>query len=129
MIVLDASAIVDSLLNAEDMERLLTFPDGEDWHAAPNFIDVEVLSGLRRLELGGHITATRAKEALSDFQQFNIMRFDVAELIPDIWRLRHNVSSYDAAYVVLAKVLDIRVVTRDRRLAGTAGHSAKITIL
>ncbi len=129
MIVVDASVIIDSLLNAEDMKCLLGLADGEDWHAAPNFIDVEVLSGLRRLELGGFITATRAKETISDFQQFNILRFDVAELIPEIWRLRHNISPYDAAYVVLAKILGIRILTRDRRLANTSGHSAKIAIL
>jgi len=129
VIVVDASAIVDSLLNAEDMKRLSGLGDVEDWHAAPNFIDVEVLSGLRRLELGGYISAARAKEAVSDFQQFNLLRFDVAELIPEIWRLRHNISPYDAAYVVLGKILGIRILTRDRRLANTSGHSAKISIL
>ncbi len=129
MIVIDASAIIDALLVTEDMESLVAIADAEDWHAAPNFIDVEFLSGLRRLELGGHITAARARSAIADFQLFNLLRFDVSELVSDIWRLRHNVSTYDAAYVALARLLDIRVITRDRKLAKTTGHTAVITIL
>lgn len=129
MIVVDASAIVDALLYAQDLKRLMNFPGVEDWHAAPNFIDVEVLSALRRLELGRHITAKRSREAVSDFRQFNILRFDITELVPDIWRLRHNLSAYDAAYVALAKLLDIRLATRDRRLVNSTGHSAEIVFL
>ena len=129
MIVLDASAIVDALLSAEDMKLLVNCPGVEDWHAAPNFIDVEVLSALRRLELGRHITVRRAREAVSDFRQFNILRFDITELIPDIWRLRHNLTPYDAAYVALAKLLDVRIVTRDRPLVNSTGHGTEIVLL
>ena len=129
MIVVDASVIVDSLIDSGTLKQLIALEDTEDWHAAPNFIDVEVLSALRRLEFGGHISAKRAREAVSDFRQFNIMRFDLAELVPEIWRLRHNISSYDAAYVALANVLDIRIVTRDRRLAKAPGHAATVVLL
>jgi predicted nucleic acid-binding protein len=32
------------------------------------------------------------------------------------WALRHNLTSYDAAYVALAEILEAPLVTLDRRL-------------
>ena len=37
------------------------------------------------------------------------------------WKLRHNVSAYDAAYVVLARRFDVPLLTTDGRLARAAG--------
>ena len=33
------------------------------------------------------------------------------------WALRHNFTTYDAAYVVLAKVLKVSLITSDAKLA------------
>ncbi len=44
------------------------------------------------------------------------------------WQLRHNLSTYDAAYVVLAEKLGAALVTRDRRLASASGHAAAIEL-
>jgi predicted nucleic acid-binding protein len=38
-------------------------------------------------------------------------------LLPDMWRLQHNVTGYDAAYVALAARLELPLTTADRRLA------------
>jgi predicted nucleic acid-binding protein len=45
------------------------------------------------------------------------------------WALRTNLTAYDAAYVVLAEGLACALVTRDGRLARSAGHHARIEIL
>ena len=38
-------------------------------------------------------------------------------LLPLIWRLRHNLTAYDASFVALAAVLDAPLVTLDARVA------------
>ncbi len=43
-----------------------------------------------------------------------------------MWALRHNLTAYDAAYVALAESLDLPLLTRDRRLASSSGHTARI---
>ena len=48
------------------------------------------------------------------------------ELLWRIWSLRNALTAYDAAYVALAEALDAPLLTRDRRLAASSGHRAKV---
>lgn len=50
-------------------------------------------------------------------------------LLLRIWALRDNVSAYDAAYVALAEALEAPLLTCDRRLARSIGHTARIELL
>lgn len=43
-----------------------------------------------------------------------------------MWAIRQNVTAYDASYVALAESLDLPLITRDRRLAHSSGHAARI---
>jgi predicted nucleic acid-binding protein len=43
-----------------------------------------------------------------------------------MWELRHNLTAYDAAFVALAEVLDIPLLTADAKLAAAPDHSADI---
>lgn len=45
------------------------------------------------------------------------------------WELRANINAYDAAYVALAEVLDVALLTSDRRLARSRGPTCTIEIL
>lgn len=96
------------------MEGTLTDP-GTDLHV-PSLCDVEVAAALRRLELSGVASASRMQEALQDYRDFPLTRHGHAPLLERIYALRHNVSSYDAAYVALAEDLDAPLLTADRRL-------------
>lgn len=128
MIVLDSAAVVDALTAVEGSETLRVELANEDLHA-PTLLDVEVVSALRGLTLGGHITAARARDALTDFDALTIQRWpSAAPLRLRAFGLRDNVSAYDAAYVVLAEALECPLLTRDTRLARSSGHDVEIRV-
>jgi predicted nucleic acid-binding protein len=127
MIVLDASAAVDWLLQTaagQNIERRI-YSHNETLHA-PHLLDLEVTQVLRRLAMQGVVSAHRADEAFSDLLDLRITRYPHLVLLPRIWQLRHNLSAYDAAYIVLAEKLGAVLVTRDGRLASASGHAAAI---
>lgn len=130
MIVVDASALLEALLRtpaAETVERRL-FDSRQTLHA-PHLIDIEVAQVIRRYAANGEIDDDRGRAALADLSDFPVRRYPHDFLLPRIWELRHNLTAYDAAYVALAEVLDAPLLTRDQRLAGAAGHQARIELV
>lgn len=129
MIVLDASAAVDWLLQTSSGQRIekRIYARSETLHA-PHLLDLEVAQVLRRLTQQGVVSRTRADEAVGDLLDLRLTRYPHDVLLPRIWQLRHNFSSYDAAYIVLAEELGAPLITRDGRLASTSGHGATIEV-
>lgn len=128
MIVLDASAAVDWLLQTpagQRIEKRIYLPN-ETLHA-PHLFDLEVTQVLRRLAVQGVLSANRTEQAVEDLVDLRINRYAHFMLLPRIWQLRQNFSVYDAAYIVLAETLGGVLVTRDRRLA-FAGHKATVEL-
>ena len=130
MIVLDASAAVDWLLQTAAAQRIESriFSRNQSLHA-PELLDLEVAQVLRRLVREGTLPTSRAAAAIQDLLDLRITRYPHSLLLPRIWQLRHNLSAYDAAYVVLAEKLDATLLTRDARLASAAGHTATIEVV
>lgn len=129
MIVLDASAAIDWLLQTsagQQIEKRI-YSRHETLHA-PHLLDLEVAQVLRRLVLEGVASAHRADQAIEDLLDLRIIRYPHFVLLPRIWHLRHNLSAYDAAYVVLAEKLGAALITRDGRLASASGHAASIEL-
>jgi predicted nucleic acid-binding protein len=130
MIVVDASVIVELLINAPSAPSI--------WHrlmserqalAAPHLLDVEVAQVLRRYNAGGELDDTRARDAMQHLADFPMLRYPHAQLLGRMWELRHNLTAYDAAYIALAEALDATLLTRDARLARAAEHRAAIELL
>jgi predicted nucleic acid-binding protein len=130
MIVTDASAVVELLLCLEESSAVWRRLMGEPhpWHA-PHLIDLEVLQALRRLLLRGIISEQRASEAVEDLLELPLLRHSHEPMLEEIWALRHSLTAYDAAYVVLAETLEAPLVTLDARLAASHGHHAKIELI
>jgi predicted nucleic acid-binding protein len=129
VIVLDASAVVDWLLQTsagQHIERRI-YSRNETLHA-PHLLDLEATQVLRRLSLQRVVSAHRADEAVRDLLDLRVTRYPHLVLLPRIWRLRHNLSAYDAAYVVLAEKLGATLVTRDARLASVTRHAALVEL-
>ena len=128
MIVVDSAAVVDALTAVAGTDELRAHLATEELHA-PGLVDVEVVSALRGLTLRGHLSATRAEDLLTDFDDLPMQRWPSADALRRrAFQLRDNVSAYDAAYVALAEALDCPRVTRDGRLARSRGHSAQIEV-
>ena len=129
MIVADASVLVDLLRGSHDRDaiehRLLT---GESLHA-PHLVDLEILQALRRFVRIGEMSRDRAEEVLVDLYDLRLDRYPHTELVSRIWELRDSLTAHDAAYVALAEALEATLVTRDARLARTAGHRARIELV
>jgi len=129
MIVLDASAAVDWLLQTPAGKRIedRLYLQKESLHA-PHLLDLEVTQVLRRLARQGIISRLRAEQAVRDLLDLRIHRYPHFMFLSRIWQMRNNLSAYDAAYVVLAEKLNAILITRDSRLASASGHLAEVEI-
>lgn len=128
MIVVDSAAVVDALTAVAGTDELRDRLSRETLHA-PHLIDFEVVSALRGLTLGGHLSVNRVEDLLIDFNDLPLQRWPSADALRRrAFQLRDNVSAYDAAYVALAEAIDCPLVTRDGRLARSSGHSARIEL-
>ncbi len=95
----------------------------------PHLIDLEVAQVLRRYLQSRELTSERGLQVLRDLVDFPLTRYPHDLFLPRIWELRHNLTAYDAAYVALAEALDAPLVTRDRSLASSAGHQARVELM
>jgi len=102
---------------------------GREQIHAPHLIDVEIASVMRRGALGGEWSASRGWRTLKAWSQLGITRYGTHTLLPRIWQLRDNLTSYDAAYVALAEALECALVTADGRLGRSSGARCPITVV
>lgn len=95
---------------------------------APALIEVEIVSGLRRLERQRQIAADRAAVGLEWFLDLGIEKHHGNDLTRRFFALRQSLSAYDAAYVAVAELVDAPLLTADRRLSRAHGHKARVEL-
>lgn len=129
MLVVDASVLAVALGDdGPDGDRARDRLRGEDL-AAPELLDLEVASVLRRQVGVGALDARRATLALADLVAVPVRRASHHRLLSRCWELRENLTIYDAAYVALAEALQVALLTGDSRLAGAPGPRCSIEVL
>ncbi|WP_433351064.1 type II toxin-antitoxin system VapC family toxin [Microtetraspora malaysiensis] len=130
MIVIDASVLAEALTGSGPVGEAAhaTLAADPRW-AAPSHLKVETMSVIRERLLGKKITADAAAEAADDLRDIVVDRVDEDCLLPRMWALRDNLSSYDAAYVAAAEALQCTLVTADRRLASAVGPRCPIRVI
>ena len=129
MIVVDASVLAPALFDDG--------PDGDTARGrlrgevltAPEIIDLEVTSVLRRIAAHSPAAARRATLAMQDLREIPLRREPHQPLLTRCWELRATVTAYDAAYVALAEFLDVVLVTADARLFRSNGPTGKVDVL
>ncbi len=133
MLVLDASALVDLLLvrpRAAGIERHIA-AHASELHA-PQLLDIEVVSALRRVVSSGDAPAIRAAEAIDDLLALPITRHAHGPLMPRVWELRERLTAYDATYLALAEALSDApgtLLTTDARFASAIAASSDVEAL
>jgi predicted nucleic acid-binding protein len=129
VIVVDASIVAAAL--ADDgadgyraRKRLI-----EERLAAPELLDLEVASVWRRALRAGRLSERRAGQALADLASAPLARAPHGPLMARVWQLRDDLTTYDAAYVALAEILDTVLLTADTRLARAQEVKCEIEVL
>ena len=118
--VVDASVAVEYLLRTPVGESVAELLESAVL-LAPELMDAEVLSVLRRAVLHGHLAEARALLAVDDLVHWPVERIPHRTLAPFAWQYRHNLSAYDAFYVATARTHDLPLLTTDARLARATG--------
>lgn len=133
MIVVDSSALVDLLIDKTARGQAVAVAlDADPTWAAPQHLLVEVAHVLRKrvivdqaLSEGAGAAAVAALAAYA----FTWVELDAA-LLARVWKLRDNLTAYDAAYVAAAERLGCPLVTVDAKLAkGAAAAGAHCRVV
>jgi predicted nucleic acid-binding protein len=130
VIVLDASALVELLLNTSRGQAVAALVEdpGISLHI-PHLADLEVTQALRRYAQDGELDDDEAEAALEELSALDLQRHAHEPLLSRIWELRKNLTAYDAAYVALAEALNARLLTCDSRLARAPGMSKRVEVI
>ncbi len=118
--VVDASVAVEYLLRTP-LGLMVADVIDDALLVAPELMDAEVLSVLRRAVLNGHLAAARALMALDDLAAWPLERISHQTLARLAWQHYQNVSAYDAFYIAAARTHGLPLLTADGRLSRAAG--------
>lgn len=128
MIVIDASAAFE-LISLTPAGHQIELRIGDVPAHAPHLLDAEVASSLRRHCALGTCTPERARQALLDLSEMQLVRHAHYPLLERIWELRHNFTAYDACYLALAETLAATLLTRDGALGSARLHRGTVEVL
>ncbi len=118
--VVDASVAVEYLLTTSLGLTVADIIEGASL-AAPELMDAEALSVLRRAVLNGHVEEARARMVVDDLVHWPVERISHQSLAPLAWQRHRNISAYDAFYVAAASAHALPLLTADGRLARASG--------
>jgi len=130
VLVVDASVLaeylVGSSLGVRASEQM-----GAHWNSLhlPHLAIAETVSVFRSWVARNELAEQRASGALEDLRDFPAIRYPSELLLPRIWQLRDNLTSYDAHYVALAELLGAPLLTADARIARASGHTVDVWLI
>jgi predicted nucleic acid-binding protein len=125
-LVLDASAAAALLVDSGPAGAWTAATVRGTPLTAPELMPFEVGNILRRQVLSGALEPGVATLAHTDLVALTIDLHPYVTVADRAWELRSNVTIYDAAYVALAELLSVPLVTLDARLARAPGLRCQV---
>ena len=129
LLVIDASCLYEIVAVTPTGEEIRQRVHSDPEVLAPQVVDVEVLSTIRREHMLGRIDRAAASAAVDVLRDWPGRRVSHRSLIARAWELRDNVRTWDAFYVALAEGVGATLVTRDHRLARAVGLRCQIEVV
>ena len=115
-VVIDASIAVEYLLRTQTGLSAAEVLESSELFA-PELLDAEVLSVLRRAVLRGILDERRARLVIDDMEVWGVERISHRALSNLAWKHFRNLSAYDSYYVAAADALGALLLTADKRIA------------
>jgi predicted nucleic acid-binding protein len=130
LIVIDASVLANVIADdGTDGQTARDAVRAAGGLSAPELVDVETVSVLRKRWLAGTLSDARFAAAIDDLMDLEVERYPGLPLLRRIYELRANVSAYDAVYVALAEGLACTLLTADARLVNAPGPRCEVRLL
>lgn len=120
-LVVDASVLVDALL--DPAERGESAREAITGHAVagPEHLQVETFHVLRRLVTAGLVAEPVGRRAVTRMGELTVQTVPTPALLERMWQLRDNLTGYDAAYAAAAEHLQVELLTRDEGIHAVPG--------
>jgi predicted nucleic acid-binding protein len=118
-IVVDASVVAASLLRERHTDAARTLLISTAEVRAPALLSLEIANTIWKAHRRNLLSGAEANELMAQFRALRIAiheRDDLSERALDL-ALRYDRSAYDCAYLALAVVLGVPLVTADERFA------------
>ncbi len=119
-LIIDASAVIEVLLNDEYADKLHTFLQdrnaGERW-LAPEFCLLECTNAIWKAVRNNRLTREDSLSVLSSLRRFPYECIESVEYLDETLTLalRHGLPAYDSCYLALAADFGYPLVSLDRR--------------
>ena len=125
MIAIDANAVVALLVDVAELGSTSRNLYAQHDLVAPDLLLYEVTSVLRKLVLLDVVTERSGRAALRDLGLVRLEAVPHGDIAQRMWDLRDSLSAYDAAYVAVAELFDVPLLTFDDRIRRSPGPSCQ----
>jgi predicted nucleic acid-binding protein len=122
LIVVDASAAVEMLLNTSAGEACSEAAEAGRPTLVPGHFDAEVYNAIRRAFLERRIDRAALGTLIDQLSRFDAERVALAPFLPNVVQLVDVIGAHDVFYVLLAISRTCPLLTCDMRLARAASR-------
>jgi predicted nucleic acid-binding protein len=129
VIVVDASVIIHILLDGQIKPEIMARLENANGLMAPHLIDLEVMNAIKKQTNLKKLTFEEAESTFYIFNAITIDRRPTYQLNNRIWELRNNLTPYDSAFVALAEIAKLPLITRDGRLANAPNLKTEVIVV
>ena len=126
--VVDASIVIEALSGASRARAARDLLSEYRWWTVPSHFDLDCINVWRRMVALGQMSQAYALRILAGVAEGPIERRSTHEFNERILQLGANLTPYDAAYVTLAELLEVPLLTADIRLARAPGPRCEFIV-